>query len=73
MKKQLKNDPNHMHPAYGLVPRMVQAVFDNILKEQHSDKTYDVRLSYIEIYNEKIRDLLNTGGDEESKVFNLYN
>lgn len=57
-----------MHPSYGLVPRMVQAVFDEIGNEKHSDKTYDVRLSYIEIYNEKIRDLLNSDNDEQ-KVY----
>ena len=54
------------------MPRVVESIFQHIEEENHSDKTYDVRMSYIEIYNEKIRDLLYTGGEEDNKVGKIY-
>ncbi len=54
---------------YGLVPRIVQSIFDIIYNENHSDKTYDIRMSYIEIYNEKIRDLLNVDEEYKAKIY----
>jgi len=44
----------------GLIPRMVDDVFDQIMNGDDLDENLEflVRVSYVEIYNEKIRDLL---------------
>ncbi|KAI8052663.1 P-loop containing nucleoside triphosphate hydrolase protein [Thamnidium elegans] len=43
----------------GVIPRAVQEVFSYI-EEDTSGREYLLRVSYMEIYNEKIKDLLNT-------------
>ena len=43
----------------GLIPRIVERIFDRILKSDDEDIEFTVRVSYLEIYLEKIRDLLN--------------
>ncbi|XP_059477576.1 kinesin-like protein Klp98A isoform X2 [Neocloeon triangulifer] len=49
----------------GLIPRICEAMFGKMQDEQE-DKNYRVDVSYLEIYNEKVRDLLSstnpTGG-----------
>ncbi|TKR77759.1 hypothetical protein L596_018672 [Steinernema carpocapsae] len=47
------NDPAER----GVIPNSFAHIFDHISKCQH-DKTFLVRVSYLEIYNEEIRDLL---------------
>jgi len=44
----------------GVIPRMVDDVFDRIMNGDELDENLEflVRVSYVEIYNEKIRDLL---------------
>jgi len=42
----------------GVIPRIVEQVFASIL-ESPSNMEYTVRVSYMEIYMERIRDLLN--------------
>jgi kinesin family member 5 len=42
----------------GVIPRIVEQVFESIL-ESPSNMEYTVRVSYMEIYMERIRDLLN--------------
>ena len=42
----------------GVIPRIVEQVFASIL-ESSSNMEYTVRVSYMEIYMERIRDLLN--------------
>ncbi|KAM8967191.1 kinesin-like protein KIF9 [Pelodytes ibericus] len=42
----------------GIIPRAVQQVFKEI--EEHGDKSVTVRISYLEIYNESLFDLLAT-------------
>ena len=42
----------------GLTPRLVESIFNNILNSS-SDIEFTVKVSYMEIYMEKIRDLLN--------------
>ncbi|CAB3366404.1 Hypothetical predicted protein [Cloeon dipterum] len=41
----------------GLIPRICEAMFGKMQEEQE-DKNYRVDVSYLEIYNEKVRDLL---------------
>jgi kinesin family member 5 len=49
----LWKDPKDM----GLVPRIVQALFKEIYKQEEYE--FSLQVSYLEIYMEKIRDLLN--------------
>lgn len=41
----------------GIIPNSFAHIFDHIAK-CHQHKTFLVRVSYLEIYNEEIRDLL---------------
>ena len=43
----------------GIIPRMVKSIFEQIAQTPEDIKA-TVKVSFIEIYNEKIRDLLNT-------------
>lgn len=42
----------------GLIPRTCQGLFERIEVEQNSSITYNVHVSYFEVYNEHVRDLL---------------
>ena len=41
----------------GILPRTINWIFKNI--KNYSDKQFLVRVSFVEIYNEEVRDLLN--------------
>ncbi|CUS20397.1 LAQU0S01e05688g1_1 [Lachancea quebecensis] len=43
----------------GLILLSVEQIFAQIMKESVNNKSYEVKVSYLEIYNEKIYDLLN--------------
>jgi hypothetical protein len=45
----------------GVIPRAVKDLFDNI--QSKCDSNAHVELSYLEVYNEEIRDLMNPKGD----------
>ncbi|KAI9667429.1 MAG: Kinesin [Bathelium mastoideum] len=42
----------------GLIPRTCEGLFERIESEQSSSITYNVHVSYFEVYNEHVRDLL---------------
>eukprot|EP00045_Choanoeca_perplexa_P007113 m.62822 g.62822 ORF g.62822 m.62822 type:complete len:801 (-) comp13936_c0_seq1:117-2519(-) len=42
----------------GLIPRICETLFDRCDEEADSTTTYTVEVSYLEIYNEKVKDLL---------------
>ena len=44
----------HLYSA-GLIPRAIVHIFEGKTAEEDEDTLYDVRVSYIEIYNEEIR------------------
>lgn len=46
----------------GLIPRLCSALFDRTQKEQREQENFTVEVSYMEIYNEKVRDLLDPKG-----------
>ncbi|XP_051166483.1 uncharacterized protein LOC127284835 [Leptopilina boulardi] len=46
-----KDDP-------GLTPRLCKGIFSRIAQEEGNDKTFQASVSYLEIYNERVRDLL---------------
>ena len=50
------------HDNQGLIPQLCSKLFEQIQSETQEDKTFKVEVSYIEIYNEKVRDLLDPNG-----------
>ena len=50
----------------GIIPRAVQAIFERIDQSRLNGDSFDfkVEASMLEIYNEKVRDLLNLGSNE---------
>lgn len=51
---------------YGVIPRSAQAIFEHLRQPQYKEQV--VTCSYLEIYNEELRDLLaeqNNGGKLE--------
>ncbi|EDL41031.1 kinesin family member 13A, isoform CRA_b, partial [Mus musculus] len=50
----------------GLIPRLCCALFQRIALEQNESQTFKVEVSYMEIYNEKVRDLLDPKGSRQS-------
>ena len=77
----MQEDPDHIGTASyasqinmilicfsGLIPRAIVHVFEGKEAEEDDDTLFDVRVSYIEIYNEEIRDLL---GDDVTKKLEI--
>ncbi|KAK7899177.1 hypothetical protein WMY93_020030 [Mugilogobius chulae] len=53
----------------GLIPRLCSALFERTQKEQREEESFTVEVSFMEIYNEKVRDLLDPkGGRQTLKV-----
>ncbi|KAM9861165.1 kinesin-like protein KIF13B [Aulostomus maculatus] len=50
----------------GLIPRLCSALFDRTQKEQREQESFTVEVSYMEIYNEKVRDLLDPKGGRQT-------
>jgi len=48
----------------GIIPRMVEHLFEMILDCEENTLEFLVRVSYVEIYNEKIRDLLEPSNQD---------
>ena len=57
-----------MNLTVGLIPRAIVHIFEGKDAEEDDDTMFDVRVSYIEIYNEEIRDLL---GDDPTKKLEI--
>ncbi|XP_078664799.1 kinesin-like protein KIF13A isoform X7 [Branchiostoma floridae x Branchiostoma belcheri] len=45
----------------GLIPRLCVTLFDSIVSKSNEILSFKVEVSYMEIYNEKVRDLLDPG------------
>ncbi|KAM3877162.1 kinesin-like protein KIF13B [Diretmus argenteus] len=50
----------------GLIPRLCSALFERTLLEQREEESFTVEVSYMEIYNEKVRDLLDPKGSRQA-------
>lgn len=57
----------HEEPERGIIPRACQAIFDALENEDKYDVSRNkVVVSYLEIYNEELSDLLVDAGDAEA-------
>ena len=45
--------------SLGIIPRAIVHIFEGKERDEDKDTIYTVHVSYVEIYNEEIRDLLN--------------
>ncbi|XP_062912548.1 kinesin-like protein KIF13B [Mobula hypostoma] len=50
----------------GLIPRLCSKLFERALQEANEEQSFTVEVSYMEIYNEKVRDLLDPKGSRHS-------
>uniref|UniRef100_A0A8B9Z4L4 Kinesin family member 13B n=1 Tax=Buteo japonicus TaxID=224669 RepID=A0A8B9Z4L4_9AVES len=50
----------------GLIPRLCSGLFERAQKEENEEQCFKVEVSYMEIYNEKVRDLLDPKGSRQS-------
>ncbi|KAE8598010.1 hypothetical protein XENTR_v10016675 [Xenopus tropicalis] len=50
----------------GLIPRLCCALFQRASEEESDSQSFKVEVSYMEIYNEKVRDLLDPKGNRHS-------
>ncbi|KAF7647079.1 hypothetical protein LDENG_00177690 [Lucifuga dentata] len=50
----------------GLIPRLCSALFERTQQEQQEEESFTVEVSYMEIYNEKVRDLLDPKGGRQT-------
>lgn len=57
----------------GIIPRLCDELFASIAAKQSEDLSYKVEVSYMEIYNEKVRDLLDPKSNKQSLKVREHN
>lgn len=57
----------------GIIPRLCDYLFDLIAERQNSELMYKVEVSYMEIYNEKVHDLLDPKTNKQSLKVREHN
>uniref|UniRef100_A0A673NLH2 Kinesin-like protein KIF13B n=1 Tax=Sinocyclocheilus rhinocerous TaxID=307959 RepID=A0A673NLH2_9TELE len=50
----------------GLIPRLCSSLFERTIQHQREEESFTVEVSYMEIYNEKVRDLLDPKGSRQA-------
>ncbi|KAG8506306.1 Kinesin-like protein KIF13B [Galemys pyrenaicus] len=50
----------------GLIPRLCSGLFARTQREENEEQSFKVEVSYMEIYNEKVRDLLDPKGSRQT-------
>lgn len=53
----------------GLIPRLCCSLFERVHRENNESHSFKVEVSYMEIYNEKVRDLLDPKGWVSFKLY----
>ncbi|KAK9889176.1 hypothetical protein WA026_004456 [Henosepilachna vigintioctopunctata] len=57
----------------GIIPRLCDSLFGKISNQESSELTYKVEVSYMEIYNEKVHDLLDPKTNKQSLKVREHN
>jgi kinesin family member 13 len=57
----------------GIIPRLCDELFESIAKKQNDTLIYKVEVSYMEIYNEKVHDLLDPKTNKQSLKVREHN
>lgn len=57
----------------GLIPRLCSKLFERALQEANEEQSFAVEVSFMEIYNEKVRDLLDPKGSRHSLKVREHN
>nr|XP_036880447.1 kinesin-like protein KIF13B isoform X4 [Manis javanica] len=57
----------------GLIPRLCSGLFERAQKEENEEQSFKVEVSYMEIYNEKVRDLLDPKGSRQTLKVREHN
>lgn len=57
----------------GIIPRLCDLLFGSIAERQTPDLSYKVEVSYMEIYNEKVHDLLDPKPNKQSLKVREHN
>ncbi|KDO30775.1 hypothetical protein SPRG_04676 [Saprolegnia parasitica CBS 223.65] len=72
MMGKAKGNNNHSHAMSsahdGLIPRLCHGLFEKIQAVPDDARSYLVKMSYVEIYNERVYDLLNRSDKDALKV-----
>ena len=50
----------------GLIPRLCENLFEKITSKSNEEYLFKIEVSYMEIYNEKVRDLLDPSGSKQN-------
>ena len=59
--------------AAGIIPRVLHTLFDRLGEEQSDKCENNVKCSFIELYNEELRDLLTADDSTKLKIFDEQN
>lgn len=57
----------------GIIPRLCDSLFGEIAKRQSPELTYKVEVSYMEVYNERVHDLLDPKPNKQSLKVREHN
>lgn len=60
----MQEDPDHI----GIIPRAIVHVFEGKESDEDADTQYFIHVSYVEIYNEEIRDLLSENPERKLEI-----
>ena len=75
IKRGVDNVPIEMQMMYGIIPLAVLQIFQSIndLLEKDPSATFEIKCQYLEIYNEKVNDLLSEPPKQNLKLRELKN